>query len=271
MINRLEVLSGYAKDINRLKNPVEFKPGLNILFGQNGCGKSTTLRLIATYSGIHREGGWSQVADPHYSHGGEYPELFANKHSLSKCTATVDWDGTPSLLANPVATDSAVMTHFNFEAQDSPDGMTTIAEQMSQIQNKISAGQTRMKSLAKYINTVKNPPDLLKLPKGWEGFNDMWTGCAHKFIRYVQSLPRTGPVTFLMDEPDRSLSIANQRDFWELIIPDLAKQCQVIVATHSVFSLIHQDANWIEFEPNGLQDAMQAVSIFNSLNVPKKP
>lgn len=46
MIGILEITEGYATKLERLKHPIEFKLGLNILFGPNGCGKSSASRLL---------------------------------------------------------------------------------------------------------------------------------------------------------------------------------------------------------------------------------
>lgn len=262
MIGALQVLSGYAVKLPRMKETFHFHPGLNILFGPNGCGKSTTLKIAAAYCGC--TSGWSGFHPPHALFGFSFgkkkgiqtlPESF---HRLSPggCKATLEWDGTPTLFSDPGVTDATMWHEFFYDKKDSPDGMTGIDDQASVIWGKPSAGQLRLSKLQNYYKALSNPPIISKLPN--VHYNSTWMGAYQKMVDYVNSLSKVGPVTLLLDEPERSLSIENQMLFWKRFIPKVSKDFQVVIATHSVFSLTHE-ANWIEFEPGYLNKSREAI------------
>lgn len=69
------------------------------------------------------------------------------------------------------------------------------------------------------------------------GVNSTWRDDIHAFADYIATLPRSEPVTLLLDEPDGHLSIPNQEAFWRLVIPRLSEGRQVVVASHSAFAL----------------------------------
>lgn len=261
MIGSFTVLNGYASKLERLKSPIEFQPGLNILFGENGCGKSTVLKICAAYCSIEG-GGWSRHHRPFIR--GKYPEVY-KEHSPGKCEALVQWDGTPTLFADSTITDQTNFSYFFDEKMDSPDGMSDMTDQLSIMKGHLSSGMMRILKFKKYVDSLKNPPNILKISKEWKSYNDVWTDGAKKQIEYFESLPRHGPVTFMMDEPDRSLSIENQLFFWENFIPRFADKYQMIVATHCPFALLHAGATWIEFNEKYRAKSMAALQKLKSV------
>jgi predicted ATPase len=92
-------------------------------------------------------------------------------------------------------------------------------------------------------------------------YNDVWMNVFQIFTDYVNSLPRTGPITLLLDEPDRSLSIDNTIVLWQKVIPKLAENVQIITATHSPFALF-LDANYLDLKAGYLQESTNAVKNF---------
>ena len=59
------------------------------------------------------------------------------------------------------------------------------------------------------------------------------------YVKYIESLPKTGPLTLLWDEPDRSLSVEAQITFWSRFVIGLAQKqnVQVVVSSHSLVLL----------------------------------
>jgi len=266
MIGVVEVLEGYALKLERLKMPVKFEKGLSILFGPNGCGKSTLLKIVAAYCSIDcsggnvKTGGWSKLMAP-LSCEGKLPDGYC-KLTPGKCKAKVEWDGTPTLFADASVTDQTNFSHFWDNKEDSPDGMSGMDDQLAIMFSHPSSGQLRLVQLKKYIDTLKKPaPVITEMPKNAKrgSYNDVWTKSYQKQIDYFNSLPRTGPITFMLDEPDKSLSMENQMQFWTMLIPNLLTKFQVIVATHCPFALIHVNANWIDFDPEYRAKSLEAL------------
>jgi predicted ATPase len=257
MIGRFRAISGYAMKLDRLKSEVIFKPGLNILFGPNACGKSTVLKMIGAYCSINTargESGWTRFQNPGFDKVKELPHAF-KKLSPGGCEAEIEWDGTPTLLADPGISDQTSFSYFYDSKEDSPDGMTGITDQLQMMHTKASSGQMRLVKIHQYYEALKKPPVINQLPKKAKSVNSVWRGSWNRLVEYVNTLSQKGPNTLLLDEPDRSLSIHTQMLFWTKAIPNMAKFAQVIVASHSPFAFTSKDANWIEFEDGYLENS----------------
>lgn len=271
MIGGMLIKSGYATKLERCKAPFEFAPGLNILFGPNGCGKSTVLKILGAYCGINtarKECGWTKLQEPMdlWKSGAKLkdrtlPENF-KRLSPGGCEAAIDWDGSPTLLVDPVITDNTTYTHFYDSKSDSPDGMTDMMSQIGMMKNTLSTGQMRLIKLKQLADATKKPPVLTEMPKcqGRGSFNDTWKRSYQSQIDYYKSLPRDGGMTVLLDEIDRCLGIHNQMLFWKNYIPNLVKAgFQVIIASHSPFALSSKNAKWVEFEPGYYENSREAL------------
>lgn len=240
MINSCKFTAGYPLKLPALQDRTfEFKPGINFLFGPNACGKSTIIRALATYSGI-KSGGWTSFQDPlDLANFGERSKIQLPKGYKrlvrDAFEAEVTWDGTPTMLYDSRNSDAGGMAYLFENAEESHDGITTMEDQLQTIFGKPSAGQQRLIKLIKILQMLKNPPKLEKAPM--ERCNDTWQNCYDAQKAYFKSLPRTGPVTILLDEPESSLDIMNQITFWSKIVPRLAGY-QTVIATHSIFALM---------------------------------
>jgi predicted AAA+ superfamily ATPase len=100
MITKAEVLSGFAAKLPAFGKSYEFGPGLNVLFGPNGCGKTTMVGILGAYSGT--QAGWSRFLDPPFGEAKDtrFPKRF-KQISPGKCEANVHWDGTANFLMSP--------------------------------------------------------------------------------------------------------------------------------------------------------------------------
>jgi len=238
MITSLKVVGGYASKLPALQDKFEFQHGLNILFGPNGCGKSTVIRILGAYSmvpcGILDKGGWSSTRHAPLYFGNlresvNFPDCLCKP--IKNCKAEVDWDGSPSFLNNTSISDTPIRS-----LDDNSDGLFT-NEQL--LLNHCSSGEMRFARLCKMIKILKNPPNLLKIPDN-NNYNSVWIDSFMRQINYVKSLPRNGKITLLLDEPDRSLAIPNQIDLWNTL-SKIAEKIQVILSSHSIFALKYKD------------------------------
>ena len=158
MITHLKFKSGFATQLPHFAGRTfEFKPGLNILFGPNGCGKSTVLNTVKGYCSI-AEGGWSAIVDPMTigaRNVSDFPHALT-KFTPGNCVADVGWDGTPSLY-NKGEIDLSTDWFFYKQGKMS-DGITTEEEHMKFLMDKPSTGQYRINRLNKIHQVITSPP-----------------------------------------------------------------------------------------------------------------
>ena len=250
MVKAIKVLNGFATQLPAIGNKVfQFTDGLNVLFAPNGAGKSVLLKSIKAYCGIEK-GGWSQISNflklgaGHQTH---FPFVY-RQYAPGQCDCVVAWDGTPTFFNDGDVKIDNFAWFFSREAL-SEDGMTDEVDQMKFLTDKPSSGQYRMKKLNKLFNMAKEPPDLAN------GGTPNNHSAEHMEIAFIKSLPRTGRVTILLDEPDRALSLPKQLELFK-VLTELSKDFQIIVATHSPFVLFSKEMNLIDMEGNYAVECM---------------
>ena len=78
-----------------------------------------------------------------------------------------------------------------------------------------------------------------------------------QYWQYINNLYTTnfgkGQNTILLDEPERSLSHKKQKELFLKILPEELAGYQVIIATHSLYSIFTPNANVIELEDGYVQ------------------
>jgi energy-coupling factor transporter ATP-binding protein EcfA2 len=253
MINHIQFKSGYPLNIPWVGNKeFVFDKGINVLFGPNGCGKSTILKTLKAYCGI-AGGGWTGINDPMRLAADKFPLAYWGL-TPSRCMADVSWDGTPTFYNDgDIKVDD---TFFYMSSRSSEDGITSEAEQMDLLAEKPSSGQYRIGKINKVLNLIRDVPAfaVADAPAGYKRSD------VEKELAYWKSLPHTGPQTILLDEPERALSIHLQKKLFTEVLPQF-KDLQIILATHSVFCLSMKDVRFIEFEPGYITQCREAFSI----------
>lgn len=219
-------------------------PGLNILVGANGSGKSTIIKACAAHSSVVDEG-WSRLLIPLEASGfggdPQFPDAYAHKLGFK---AEVAWDGEMSYLQNT-------------EHSDVKDASTP--EKIMLKLSGASSGEYRMEMLHKAIKDFAGHHlPKFEMPAG--PANDAWKTCYQKQLDYIATLKKTGRQTLLLDEPERSLSVENQLMLWAETIPFLTQHCQIIIASHSVASLFYDKANIIETTPGYVEKSKKLLS-----------
>ena len=262
MIKEAQVLDQWPGELPCLKDKTfTFTRGLNVIFGPNGSGKTTLLRTIASYTGCPEKGGWSAYTNPSGCFGiskeekNSYPECFRGT-APGKAKASVVWDGTPTFLHMSRQSDEKLLA-FGMDDNDLMTDMERLWEK------DISAGEQRLKRIARLMDVVKSPPDLTN-PSMNHDHNNAWTNAQKRFVEHINSLPKDGPSTVLLDEPIRSIDIIGQVAFWTNLIPKLVKDHQVIVTTHSPILLMNTgyEMNFIDIASGYAEDAVDFLSAF---------
>jgi ABC-type lipoprotein export system ATPase subunit len=261
MIHSLKITSGYAKKLPAVKraNRIKFSPSLNILWGPNGCGKTSILEIIAAHTFCY-SGGWTRLLDPMElaglgkSESIELPAALSYK-SPGNCKAVLDWDRVPVFFAN--GKDEG-MGHFILEkARDTTDGITDPMEALFQKMTPRSSGERRRAKLNQIQQMLQSAPDFRKT-KVATHVNQLWQGVYQKQLDYLKQIPNEPRITVLFDEPERHLDLRTSDKFWRELIPHISKYAQVFVATHHPLALQHiKTAVWITPEKGEEQTAFE--------------
>ena len=254
MIKRVKFLAGtgYTNNLPNLKDrEFTFEQGkVNVLFGPNGCGKSTLLKTMGAYSGVKLNAGWSQTLE----------SLDFAKSAPGLAKAEVEWDGTPTFFFN-AATLGDICNYFADNENDSMDGLSSMLDQIADIY--ISSGQRVQAKLAKlFTKTLLAPPDI----NNFENKGNYWLEKHQDILDYMMELPQDGPITVLIDEPDRSLELMAMITLWTRVLTKFANQYQLVIATHCPFVLMFDlpHVNLIDVQP-GYIDECLAMLAFSGL------
>lgn len=232
MVKSVRILDGFAAEAPHIKNRIfEFNDNFNVLFGPNGCYKSTLLKYIKAYCGIMK-GGWSRLGEPQHTAANKvahFPyayEAYTPEHTH----AHVVTDGMPAFFNDG---DVKVNDFSWFFAKEvlSEDGITNEEEQMRFMTDKPSSGMYRAAKLNKVMQMLHQIPNLA------DG-----TGPE---AEYYKTLPRNGKPVLLLDEPERAFSLPRQKALFEHL-ESITDKFQIIIATHSPFILFQKNVNIID-------------------------
>lgn len=222
------------------KGSMYFEPGLNIIFSQNGDGKSTILAAIA-HALQCLQGGVQVVTPDFLSYSGGRKRGILPRH-----------DGGKIVYFDPGKAVGLLLGLFDYDFLS--DGVFNSTYKGSSGMTTLARGD---KALRPLFQGTEVPELRWKADKGRE--KDL----AAFLEGNLDSPPERKIPTILLDEPDRSLSLKNQALFWRRLVegfryrpPD--DQVQVIVATHSIFAL-GMPVNYIELSPGEVEDASRAV------------
>ena len=246
--------------ITLIKNKIEFTDGINLVTGPNGSGKTSLLRALAENIGIDT-GMYVPKSCPapasafkkHYV----YPDVF-KKGSYD---ADIEWDGAYTYLFEP-------QKYAGFPATLEGRGdLESFQSLTGSIMSKRSTGQNNLNLLEQLFKKIvgSEVPDFLPpLQKALEKESARTANRTEPFIEWVLKLRANGvgKPTLLLDEPDEHLSFPNQTLLYKNVLPKIARTWQVIVVSHSPFSLLLNNPNVIELskEPNYYADMKQHIT-----------
>lgn len=222
----------------------EFTPGLSVIFGENGAMKSSLLKTMAAYSGIEK-GGWQTINDPaklaanSLSH---FPHVY-RRFAPGNTDAIIVKDSSPVFYNDSDSVKKNDTSFFYSSANQSDDGLTTEAEQMSILMAKPSSGQFRIHKINTIMEALKTPPNLTVVPS-----HIIDKQKALLEVEYLSKLPNQNRMTVLLDEPEKALFLPKQLELFNSL-KELAKYFQVIIVTHSPFILFLDDINLIDLVP----------------------
>lgn len=230
--------------VDALKDPrvFEFQPGLNILWGGNGSGKTTVISMLATM--FHcRQGNQPVVTQTSLN------ELYGRNKDETMSGVLVEHDGQGVRHYNPSHT-TGIM-YGRIDDDFAHEGLLNLASE------KASAGQDTVGRFTPIIWEVALgvvPKLRWTLSKG--SVNGLYQDRLTRAEEFLKANREKGQPTILLDEPDRNLSLGTQINIWEFIRA-YSDEVQIIVASHSIFALDIPDANYIEMLPASLKVARE--------------
>lgn len=281
-----DMLMPWTRELSYFKeNPVtQFQPGLNIVFGGNGSGKSSLLQMLAL-SLAAKQGGSSVVTSSWVS------EVFGYTGASCRLPCDVTHDGQPLMFMDARASEGLIAGSFDDDFFEMGLANTL---------TKGSTGELVISRLNRLLEVLVAPPEAsdtgnpscdgeagkrkgttLKDLSRKEGRKSLvpsgfpekieWriplkgsSASVQDRIDGVAALLRAkcdkGPRTLIFDEPESGFSLPWQAALWQNIFSKVdPTRFQVIVATHSPFALHIPGARYIELTPGYLRQSENAV------------
>lgn len=228
----------YVADIPALKEgtTIEFKPGINIIVGANGCGKSTLIKTIATYllcgngcmktpTGYNAVG--DAVNDRHLWDPTEGEKL------LDGVDVAHDYNGVAFILRN------------SYEMENG-DALRDMDSFVSAYKRRVSSmGENTMFSIQTLFDVMfaDKGVEYLAFPvanlkKIMDNAGDVWKERIRQLLQYYKRnqvtdlTPENFQYTVLMDEPDRNLDIYNLDQVADILSQD-KEMTQLIATVHN--------------------------------------
>lgn len=244
-------LGGYEFDLPSLKEKtIEFKPGVNIIVGKNGCGKTSLLNVIRKLTMC--DGSFSS----HYSrgHGEAWLHRIQNAGYFRRADLSMDYRFSVFNLRKPGDMESydwessaANFSQF-FNAKSRSDGQN-VNETLKMMMVFFMFGEEDYK--AQDVKKGKNGRDFEKCVI--EPVRNAAKNCkTHQFMldyyeRNGFKAKKDDPYygwTMLFDEPDKGLDVFKVKELFDIITRDCdEKLIQKIVVLHNI-GLIHKLRKW---------------------------
>lgn len=241
-------LFGFAAGLEFFKGrrELKFKPGLNVLFGSNGSGKSTVLKMLGQ-SLCATQSGQSCFTREALESTTVFKLSGPQKDAIG---LPIAHDGQPVLYCDPrhaVGLTASGRVDQEFAAA----GMSELADRQ-----KLSHGQVAVRQVNRILSVLSGDtpkPTKVGSITGLSGWNDVWQRKLAVVQERMQPRIEKGPLTVLLDEPETHFNFAWQEQIWAALIDTASRSdFQLIVATHSPFCLGIAGANYIEFDPGAV-------------------
>lgn len=221
---------------------------VNVLFGPNGCGKTTIIKTIANHCLCGDEDsndGFTNLMKhrPGFSFDEyrDYDALLKEQiESSSGNQAEISWDGGPVFYENLTQRDKRSRGVFGALVGgliESP------AEELLWHfdGNKISAGQKTLYLIRKInsiLGKIPRPEELIEANRNkHKRANSLWQGILDAQLKYYKSFYKgysEVKPTILLDEIDRSLDLLNVLVLYTELLPKIVSDgCQIILVSHS--------------------------------------
>lgn len=242
---------GYAAELPFFKGrkTVQFRPGLNILFGGNGTGKSTITRILGD-SLCATQGGVSVVT--HEAIDAILADTGFGGSAKDGIVVKVKHDGQPLIYMDPRT--AVGLRNGRMDDDFMRQGLQEIFDRktLSQGQNALRRGWYAMNVIA----GKSEPPKSIEYRVHSKCLSDFWKKRLAIAQTRMEGTIDKGQPTLVLDEPENGFSFEWQAQLWSNLTDErVTSRLQVIVATHSPFALGHAMGNYIEMQPDALKQA----------------
>lgn len=231
--------AGYVHSCRYLKGKtIRFKRGLNILYGDNGSGKTTIIDSISRYS-LCSKGGYPQMIKP----------ILMSPFEKDAFEREVKGRLSFDVVADDICFNWGVNIGdgVNFGSRDSR--IFSVEDEAVYALHDRSKGEMNTMLFEGAFGSLKNVPsgydstDPIANPLsghyGMSSSNDRWTAALEESRKWVlerltSDKPGIHGISILMDEPDDGLSFLNAYYLYYKILPQWAERgYQVIASTHN--------------------------------------
>jgi energy-coupling factor transporter ATP-binding protein EcfA2 len=251
----------YLKDIKRFKNGTkfEFKPGINIIVGPNGCGKTTLMKLIERYMLVDRDKmNYNKTKELSRWEKGQltqtqmYKGIDVYADYLTTVFRYCNWN---ELEHDQRCLSSFELFQYTFNVKHASTGegivlnLENLFERMFSQDANLDFPVNEIKSEAEYYS--KNFSE-----------NNIFT----QYIDYVKEhkvdFGNDNEYTVLIDEPDRNLDIFNINQIFE-ILNTRKEKTQLIAVIHNpilIYKLYkNKDINFIEMKKGYIKSVIEEI------------
>ena len=250
MIQSLQILDPktvplrWWKEVFPRKRSFAFHEGINVLWGPNGSGKTTVLRLIGTLLHCH-QGGISIITQESLRALFEYDR---GKDIVPG--VQIQHDGQTVMYFDPEHTIGLYGGAFDYDF---------LRTGLDNCMTRESTGQgvaRRLVTLLQQAMAQPTPDDRLQD----RHMNDVWTTRHNIALGLLKGSIAPGPRTVLLDEPDGNLDWPARLVLWfnlQRLVDE--RKYQFIIATHSPFALRLQNAHWIELRKGYRKECLKVI------------
>lgn len=235
----------------------DFGPGINVLWGPNGSGKTTVIRALARLFHCEQSGFPVVTSASLNSLLDRRGSLFRTDkeqlhyHETLRASVTVQHDGQGVCSFDPSVAPGLLGGGAAFDDDFFSEGVVNTMF-------KGSSGQTTEFRLQKVLATIvnKQTPNVERRMRQEEanGYHGQRIQVADAWLK--PSIEQ-GPPTILFDEPERSFDLQHQIAIWR-VMRAYADEVQFIVASHNFFALQLPEAHYIEMTPGYLNLSLGA-------------
>lgn len=217
---------------------------INIIFGPNGCGKSTILKTLSGTALIDHYGMTKKLEPLDFGWGDDKNNISVILDKYKHNSSVVEWDGTPAYSYNPDALRTINTASFGYLAESLFNGDMGTEAAYHVYGNRLSGGQLtefvvgQILSVCSKKFSIKDMLAPLQKCLDVRRGNSTWLSCYKSELDYLKSFEGYDKVctpTLLFDEIDKSIDIPSVIQLYSEFLPKILElfDTQIMVVSHN--------------------------------------